>query len=240
MVETDEEANGPVAGDLPRIMRQTMKPLGITVGRAGRGPRAMTWHAVVAWVLREPAVRKLPGFEAVAQMQCPRSQLCWAAVAASIGNYFHAVTLGGPGTRRWSQCQVAKKHLGRSDCCQGGTSVEPPDCKPSEACNQPQHLSKVLQSLEHPASLCLGLVPFARCQEEIRRDTPVALRIERGNGHFIVIYGCSDDDGNSLAIWDPDRGKMDFAYDLWSRHLEQSSHYYLLPRPAAPSGGGGP
>jgi hypothetical protein len=118
-----------------------------------------------------------------------QDQWCWAAVAASIANYYDM---------NETQCSIANKCLGLTDCdcCKTPTPAE---------CNKPHYLANPKGALE-----ILGLekkvfkqLPFAQLQKEDLDDCPVAIRVvwHPGAGktphpddpaHFVVIVGAYD------------------------------------------------
>jgi hypothetical protein len=134
--------------------------------------------------LQESAVKKLD-FIIQAQEQ---SEWCWAAVTASIGNFY-------AGDDQLKQCDVVNTLLRRNDCCADGSSG---------SCNRQFDLDSALRRLEHFDRRQPGQPDFNVVVAEIDGGRPLAVRIRwsEGGGHAIVIYGFTDD--RRVDIADPD------------------------------------
>jgi hypothetical protein len=102
---------------------------------------------------------------------------CWAAVASSVSLFYWK-------TSPWSQCEVASRTRGRTDCCQTPT----PD-----SCNQDEYLEHALAATSNLNQKIINPVPFSTIQAEIDANRVVGARIDwhGRSGHFVVIYGYS-------------------------------------------------
>jgi hypothetical protein len=133
-------------------------------------PRAFIWH-------------QLP----FAMQQQEQSNWCWAAVGASVDQYYNP--LGDP-----RQCTIATNQIGKQ-CC---TTPVPADCNIYGFCDQ------ALQQRGHHASTAGGSAAMAQVKTEIDAGRPLALRIawNGGGAHFVVISGYQTDDAH-IAVDDP-------------------------------------
>ncbi|WP_296307298.1 papain-like cysteine protease family protein [Pseudomonas sp.] len=127
-------------------------------------------------VLRFPIQRQLQG------------QWCWAAVAASVSRYYR------PGTT-WTQCSVADRQWGRTDCCGTGATG---------ACNNPSILQTALTNVGHLNRQTAVQESLQTVENEVVAGRPLCIRIAwaGGGGHFVVASGIEDED----FVWVSDPG----------------------------------
>jgi peptidase C39-like protein len=130
---------------------------------------------------------------------------CWAAVAASVGDYYAA-------QETWEQCEVANLELLRDDCCGDGAAGP---------CNVYGYLASALNRVHCLQNWQIAVrVAFAVVVGEINAGRPVCVRVAwRGGGaHFVVITGYDDPDPNvaRVLIQDPYFQHQDIA---WSDFL---------------------
>jgi Papain-like cysteine protease AvrRpt2 len=116
-----------------------------------------------------------------------QSEWCWAAVAASIVNFY-------AGDNKCKQCDVVNKMLILDNCCEDGSS---------DSCNQQFHLEPTLNRLRHLQRSLAGQPDFATVAAEITAGRPLAVKIlwAEGGGHSIVVYGFTDD--RKVHVGDP-------------------------------------
>ena len=114
---------------------------------------------------------------------------CWAAVAASIDDYF------APGASK-TQSDVANDVLRRTDC-----TAE------NRACNMLATLQDALQKVKRLNGFVTRPLTFKEVQEQIDNKLPVCVRIGwfEGGGHFVVIsgYSISESGTEMVTIRDP-------------------------------------
>jgi hypothetical protein len=114
---------------------------------------------------------------------------CWAAVAASIDDYF---ARGASMT----QSGVANKVLKRGDCTAN-----------NRACNVVATLQDALLEVSHLDGFVTRRLEFSEIKEQIDKKRPVCVRIGwfEGGGHFVVIsgYSISESGTEMLTIRDP-------------------------------------
>lgn len=129
------------------------------------------WHVTRAFRPR-PVHAACVGLTVESQEQ---TLWCWAAVAASVGNFYHP-------SRRWKQCQVANLERGRDDCCAHGESTN---------CNAEHRLDLALIRVG-----CFGGVPllrvftFEQVKALLSEGRPPCARqqwTDSGVGHFVAI-----------------------------------------------------
>src|SRR4051794_20373658 len=99
-----------------------------------------------------------------------QDQWCWAAVSATVDQYFDAQTTS-------SQCSIAQQVLG-NDCC---GAMEP--------CNQPYFLDEALKKVGRLREVRPGFLSFEQAKAEIQKGFPIGVRIGwfGGGGHFLLI-----------------------------------------------------
>lgn len=119
-----------------------------------------------------------------------QSNWCWAAVAASVSKFYDP-------RGAFQQCELANFLLGRHDCCEN----------PS-ICN---HGMSLTDALKHTGNFRRSslVVTFAELYAEIFAGRPICVGIQYPDGarHYVVIFGCQDDE--RIWIADPAReGKV--------------------------------
>lgn len=116
-----------------------------------------------------------------------QSEWCWAAVAASIANFY-------AGNNQLKQCDVVNNALRRTDCCQDGSS---------DSCNQQVDVDSGLSRVGHLQRKQSGQPDFNTVVAEMNAGRPLAVRIlwSEGGGHAIIVYGVTDD--RKVNIADP-------------------------------------
>lgn len=104
--------------------------------------------------------------------QQTQSNWCWAAVSASVGNYY--------GTGNWTQCFVANAQLDRNTCCN----------QPGP-CNVYGYLDAALRTTRSFASMSSGSIQMPAIENQINMSRPIGLRCAwyGGGAHFLAIYG---------------------------------------------------
>lgn len=114
--------------------------------------------------------------------QQTQSNWCWAAVSASVGNYY--------GTGAWTQCNVANAELDRNSCCN----------QPGP-CNVYGYLDSALRTTRSFANMTQGAIQLSAINNQINLKRPIGVRIAwyGGGAHFNTIYGTN---GNYLLIAD--------------------------------------
>ena len=121
-----------------------------------------------------------------------RSFWCWAAVAMSIARFYRpesAIT----------QCWIANRTLGRSDCCFDGPDTEP--------CNVQAALSDALRVVDHYVDQRAADVAEVRRQIDQERPVGIFIRWSPTDGHFASICGYSDSPrGTEFVVADPRYG----------------------------------
>jgi hypothetical protein len=97
---------------------------------------------------------------------------CWAAVAASVDNYFNPIS-------SVPQCRIATNVLNKDAC------GDPEECNLSET------LQKALKVVDRLRGIRIGPLTFAQLRQEIDAGHPVCARIawNDGGAHFVVISG---------------------------------------------------
>ena len=115
---------------------------------------------------------------------------CWAAVSASVAQFYSAVT-------SWlQQCDVASAELSKV-CCPVGSNVD---------CDVLWYLDRALARVGHFNTWRSGTATIAETRNEIDNNRPLGARIgwSSGGGHFVVISGYSTSAaGDFVTIDDP-------------------------------------
>ena len=147
---------------------------------------------------RDSSTRMLPSYVTYFQR---RSFWCWAAVAMSIARYYDSES---PVT----QCWIANRALGRSDCCFDGPGTEP--------CNVQGALSTALRTVGHYESQQDPDVAEVRRQINQQRPVGIFIRWTPTDGHFASICGYGDSpEGTEFVVADPRYGNRSvLASDL--------------------------
>ena len=129
---------------------------------------------------------------------------CWAAVGAGIHNVVKKPAV-------ISQCEVAKKHLGHTDCCKN-----PPPAEPPPGCNVEAALNEVLDKLLVTQTNGSGTLPLPTIRSEILRGRPVACAIRFPPPrpfHFVVIDGYIRTPSETiLIVRDPEQLELRMSY----------------------------
>ncbi|WP_025129608.1 papain-like cysteine protease family protein [Pseudomonas sp. PH1b] len=110
------------------------------------------------------------------------SNWCWAALSASVGNYY--------GTGSWTQCGVANAELGRNTCCgQPGP------------CNVYGYLDSALRTTRSYGGMREDRMQMPAIENQLGMGRPVGLRCAwyGGGAHFLTIYGS---DGGYILVAD--------------------------------------
>ena len=154
------------------------------------------------------------GFNMQAQTE---SNWCWAATSVSVSRFYWAAST-------WLQCKVAGLELHAGNCCHTPTSAP---------CNVPWYLDRALTRTNNFVSIS-GPLTFAQVSAEIDAGRPVGARTGwlGGGGHFMVIYGYSEDtDGTQyFDIDDPIYGKSHLKVTEFSASYQGSgtwTHAYI-------------
>lgn len=171
------------------------------------------------------------------QYQC-RDLWCWAAVAVSLVRHFQPES-------KLTQCAFAREVFRQStppitaDCCVGacvacGQTIDcnddhqpyPDRCHGQEECNQRADPAVVLKVLVEQHGLRYNQFGVGRhllplIMDELRRDRPVVLRRDdgNGNGHILVAVGFRD---GMVAIVDPEGDCKDYDPNPELRILSES------------------
>jgi hypothetical protein len=121
---------------------------------------------------------------------------CWAAVAASVGNFL------GTGDQDWQQCDVAAHCLqAAADCCEHPNDFNT-DCELEPALKYTHCLARPVVN---------GRLSMADVVREIDGRRPICLRMRwfsddpRAPAHFLVIFGYDLARG-SVDVADPEDG----------------------------------
>ncbi len=194
---------------IPDSIRRTRTALGLrSAQRPELADRPMTARAglrarTTADIDGDQDKYRLPNF--VGQLQ-KHERWCWAAVAATISDYYHRID-GSPANRRpWTQCEVAGI---RDDL--GGT-VDCSDPQVVEICNREYYLSDALTAvgIPHRFPKHSDFDSFNNIANEIgfhKRPVPIRLKLRgtvhgRAVHHFVIIWGYHWD-ATSFVVWDP-------------------------------------
>lgn len=139
-----------------------------------------------------------------AMQQQDQTNWCWAAVAASVGRYYHEDT-------RWTQCGIADGELQRADCCDG---------QGGGLCNVYGFLPSALYRVGCLKAWDVGKrALLAQLCAEIDGQRPLCARVQwqGGGAHFVAIVGYLEggQDSDLIAVEDPFWGPSDIAYDTF-------------------------
>lgn len=105
------------------------------------------------------------------QMQ---NQLCWAAVSATVINYYNDT--------KYQDCDIARVAF-NSDCCNN-----------PQSCNKQNSVDFISDAIKNVAEVetkvMLGQVSIEKIKSLLNGGNPLVLRVaSRFNGHFIVVTG---------------------------------------------------
>lgn len=134
--------------------------------------------------------------------QQQETEWCWAAVAASIDQFFNAATT-------WSQCLLANNQLQQTSCCVNPSTSQ---------CNCPWYLDQALGAVGHLQSYVSAAAGFPDVQQQINQQDPLCARIAwaNGGGHFVVIYGYDDSTPtDDVLVADPWWGVSQVPYSTF-------------------------
>lgn len=114
--------------------------------------------------------------------QQTQTNWCWAALSASVGNYYR--------TGSWTQCGVANAELGRGTCCS----------QPGP-CNVYGYLDSALRTTGSYGGMREDRMQIPAIENQIGMGRPVGLRCAwyGGGAHFLTIYGI---DGGYVLVAD--------------------------------------
>jgi hypothetical protein len=154
-----------------------------------------------------------------------QSNWCWAAVSASVAQFFGSAS---PSGAAWQQCSVANAELGQTTCCTNGTT---------SACNQDWKLDLALTRVGHLAGpVVVGPVAFTDVEGEVDGGRPVGVRIGwyGGGGHFVVISGYDDTNGGQqIDIEDPYYGPSTYDYNTFQSGYQSGAGQWTHTYPIA-------
>ena len=126
------------------------------------------------------------------------SEWCWAATSTSVAHFYKP-------SSAWTQCKVANKIKGRSDCCGKGASGP---------CNEGDSLGDALQVVGHYVEEDGEPASFSDVQAQIAARLPFCARIawSGGGAHFMAIVGYDATEGEYMTIADPIYGVSVYDY----------------------------
>lgn len=113
-----------------------------------------------------------------------RSQICWAAVAASIDDHYRNDPV--------NQCVLVEDHLGISGCC--------PECERSD-CNGPRPTAEALERLGRLQKQQEGAPEFRTIQHEISQNRPIVAGIGLNSSDHVVVIDGWDLVENKEHLW---------------------------------------
>jgi hypothetical protein len=157
---------------------------------ANGGWQAMNLDALVAV--------QIQGFVVAQQEQ---TQWCWAALAASVANFYNpnpAIT----------QCSLASWAFAPADCCANGGSL---------ACNQPYSIAAGLAHVGHLNAALPNGMTMPAIELEIDASRPIGVRVAwtggGGAAHAMAIKGYDNAQGHQMIdISDPTYGESTVAF----------------------------
>jgi hypothetical protein len=121
-----------------------------------------------------------------------RTLWCWAAVTMSINRYYQPES-------NVTQCWIANRTLGRSDCCF--------DDADNGSCNVQASLGDALRTVGHYAGQQPADVAEARRQIDQEQPAGIFIRWSPTEGHFASICGYVDTPrGTEFVVADPRYG----------------------------------
>ena len=144
-------------------------------------PRCLASHLLDPQLVEVEAAEQLSALAAGSlnfnMQKQTQTNWCWAAVSASVGNYY------GTGTGNWTQCGVASTQLDRNCCNQPGP------------CNVYGYLDSALQTTRSYNGMNQGSLQMSAIRNQISMGRPVGLRCAwyGGGAHFLTIYGTNGD-----------------------------------------------
>jgi len=134
-----------------------------------------------------------------------QSNWCWAALSASVGNYY--------GTGSWTQCAVANAELGRNACCS----------QPGP-CNVYGYLDSALRTTRCYGGMREDRMQMPAIDNQLGMGRPVGLRCAwyGGGAHFLTIYGS---DGGYLLVADSIYGYSTRALNSFPASYNGGGHW---------------
>jgi hypothetical protein len=147
------------------------------------------------------------------------SKWCWAATSTSVAHFYKP-------SSGWTQCKVANRIKGRSDCCGKGAAGP---------CNQPDHLEHALEIVGHLREQTDGPTLFGDVAAATAAGHPLCARIawSGGGAHFMTLVGYDGSEGRHLTIADPIFGVSVYDYDEYRdayRHTGTWTDSYATQR----------
>lgn len=170
-----------------------------------------------------------------------RDRWCWAAVSASLNEFYNQIA-GAPFGQSWSQCELAAERLRLQgipsvDCCNGRNRSQ---------CDRVHRLSKALHIVgkphyyfERPAATIEPRSLTYVKRQIFNKRTPVVARVKRGElegsrdpiHHFVIIGGFKR---MSFTVFDPGGNggaeyvrPMDIAAGTWTRRMGKWAGSYF-------------
>jgi hypothetical protein len=127
------------------------------------------------------------------------SKWCWAATSTSVSHFYDPHS-------KWTQCKVANKIKGRSDCCGAGAGGP---------CNEGDSLSDALEVVGHLREQIGEPALFSDIAAAIADGHPYCARIawSGGGAHFMALVGYDGSEGRHLTIADPISGVSVYPYE---------------------------
>ncbi|WP_374138155.1 papain-like cysteine protease family protein [Sphingomonas sp.] len=187
-----------------------MAAIATAINEGGFSTRAGTQHGV------GPSLLQDANWLSFSMQKQQKSNLCWAAVGASVGNYYW-------GTGSYTQCGIANICQNKSTCCND-----------LDGCNTDGVLDKALQAAKSFDSMAAGTASFAVLQRRVDIGQPVGTRVAwfTGGAHFTMISGYNTD-GNKIDVQDSWYGPTTIAYAAYPAKYHDGgswSHTYFTKK----------
>jgi hypothetical protein len=146
------------------------------------------------------------------QSQRPQKNWCWAAVAASVFNYYNR-------NQSLTACILASDILQRYGCCQNPSF-----------CDLQHDLARALKYNDNlDGSPIRGAISFERCYDQIvTYKKPICAYIQwhgSGAGHFVVISGVNKQSFLNLKIHDPLGDIIYINYEIFCARYKNSGSW---------------
>ena len=141
------------------------------------------------------------------------SKWCWAATSTSVTLFYDPAS-------DWTQCKLANKVKGRSDCCGSGASGP---------CNKGDSSSTALTVTGHFSRAEWGPAGYDNVAAEIAGGCPVVVRTawSGGGAHAIAITGYDREEEQFLTVQDPIYGHSVYTYDTFKTAYRHSGTWSL-------------
>ena len=141
-----------------------------------------------------------------------QTQWCWAACAASVGNYYNE-------SKNYTQCYIAYTSLKTKY-----GSNTPNCCVTPASCNTPWNFVDPLEAVNSYGSNQQGQIDFEIIQEQIDKGRPIGTCVEwsGGGAHFMMITGYN---GNNITIQDPQEGQESIEYSSYTSKYGNSGKW---------------